>query len=164
MPLATEGVSSLLELEQIRQLVDMMVANDLVEISIRNGDDEISLRRPTACAAPVMTMNQPVMQAPPMVAPAVDSSPAAVEKIESNLVEIGSPMVGTFYSAPDPNSPPFVQVGSIVHPGTVVCILEAMKVFNEIKAEVSGTIERVLAKNGQAVEYGQPLFLVRPSP
>jgi acetyl-CoA carboxylase biotin carboxyl carrier protein len=165
MPLATDGVSSLLDLDHIRQLVDMMVANDLVEISIRNGDDEISLRRPNACAPPVMTVGPQVMQPPPIIAPSPDaSSMAAMDKVESNLVEIGSPMVGTFYSAPDPNSPPFVQVGSIVHPGSVVCILEAMKVFNEIKAEVSGTIERVLAKNGQAVEYGQPLFLVRPGP
>ena len=71
-------------------------------------------------------------------------------------------MVGTFYSAPDPESPPFVKAGQDIHAGMVVCILEAMKVFNEIKSEVAGTIERVLVKNAQPVEYAQPLFLVRP--
>ena len=72
-------------------------------------------------------------------------------------------MVGTFYAAADPESPPFVEVGTPIQAGHVVCILEAMKVFNEIKAEVAGIIERILVKNAQAVEYGQPLFLVRPS-
>jgi acetyl-CoA carboxylase biotin carboxyl carrier protein len=71
-------------------------------------------------------------------------------------------MVGTFYVAPDPDSPPYVQVGAVVHPDAVVCIVEAMKVFNEIKAEVAGTIEKILVKNEQPVEFGQPMFLVRP--
>jgi acetyl-CoA carboxylase biotin carboxyl carrier protein len=82
---------------------------------------------------------------------------------EEGLVPISSPMVGTFYTAPDPESPPFVTVGSSVGPDTVVCIIEAMKVFNEIKAEVTGTIERILIQNEQPVEFGQPLFLIRPA-
>jgi len=87
--------------------------------------------------------------------------PAADEQ-EVEYVEIKSPMVGTFYAAPDPDSPPFVQLGSTVNPSTVVCIVEAMKVFNEIKAELSGTIQKILVKNEEPIEYGQPLFLVRP--
>ncbi len=164
MSVTDQGVSSLLDIDQIRQLVDMMVTNDLVEISIKNGEDEISLRRPSTTAPPVMTMSAPTMHVPPIAAPLPEPAlTSAPEKVDSALVEIGSPMVGTFYSAADPGSPPFVQVGSNVHAGSIVCILEAMKVFNEIKAEVAGTIERVLVKNGQTVEYGQPMFLVRPS-
>ena len=79
------------------------------------------------------------------------------------MVEIKSPLVGSFYTAPNPDSPPYVNVGSEVTAGTVVCILEAMKVFNEIKSEIAGTIERVLVRNESAVEFGQPLFLVRMS-
>jgi len=81
----------------------------------------------------------------------------------AGLVAIESPMVGTFYSSPNPDAPAFVSVGSSVSPDTVVCLIEAMKVFNEIKAEVAGTVERVLVNNGDAVEFGQKLFLVRPS-
>jgi len=89
--------------------------------------------------------------------------PSAADDDDANFLKIVSPMVGTFYLASEPEAPPFVKVGSEVHPEAVVCILEAMKVFNEIKAEVSGTIEKVLVENGHAVEFGQPLFLVRPS-
>jgi acetyl-CoA carboxylase biotin carboxyl carrier protein len=156
----------LFEIDKIRQLVDMMIANDLSEISLRDGDTEISLRRPTiaaggaipvaagstACAIPSLPGDAPsgLPQAP------------AVEQAAAELLEIKSPMVGTFYSTPDPDSPPFVVVGTPVTQDTVVCIVEAMKVFNEIKAEVDGTIEKIFVKNEQPVEYGQPLFLVRP--
>ena len=159
----------MLDVDKIRQLVEMMVANDLVEISLRDGDVEVNLRRPNPNGpVPVQLADSTVNPAAPPAASAptgeaaaaLPAAPAAEE--ESNLAEIPSPMVGTFYASPDPDSPPFVTVGSEVHPESVVCILEAMKVFNEIKAEVSGTIERILAKNEQPVEYGQPLFLVRP--
>lgn len=157
----------MLDIEQIRQLIDMMAANDLAEISIRDGEKEINLRRSAANSQPSASA-QVFAPAAPLAAPSAAPPPAPPEirgtaetNTEAGLVEIGSPMVGTYYASPDPDSPPFVQVGSHVHPGTVVCILEAMKVFNEIKAELSGTIERVLVKSGQPVEYGQPLFLVR---
>jgi len=163
-----------LDIDKIRELIEMMVANDLVEISLREGDKEVSLRRPTEKPAHAGMTMQTVMVPPaaPMPTPpggafgSPVSSPAApvVERRdEPALIEIGSPMVGTFYLSADPNSPPFVQEGSVVRPGTVVCLLEAMKVFSEIKAEVSGTIQRVLVKNMEPVEYGQPLFLVRPA-
>jgi acetyl-CoA carboxylase biotin carboxyl carrier protein len=159
----------LLDVEKIRQLVEMMVANDLIEVSLRDGDVEVNLRRPNAngpvgIPLPGHPSQVVVDVAPPAPVAEVtrkSETPAASEE-ETDLVEITSPMVGTFYASSDPDSPPFVTVGAEVHASTVVCILEAMKVFNEIKAEISGTIERILAKNEQPVEYGQPLFAVRP--
>jgi acetyl-CoA carboxylase biotin carboxyl carrier protein len=159
------GASALLEIDKIRQLVDMMVANDLVEISLRDGDVEVSLRRPgvrEGGPGPVLTTVSAVPNhgATP-AGRAVTPGEAAPDEQGVELAEIKSPMVGTYYSAPDPDSPPFADVGTHVTPETVVCVVEAMKVFNEIKAEISGTIEKVLVKNEQPVEYGQPLFLAR---
>lgn len=144
----------------------MMVANDLVEVSLRDGTEEINLRRPQPGAAvvpPYAAAGAATVAHPLAALDAAHTAAAASKSDDHQLIEITSPMVGTFYAAADPESPPFVQVGSPIHPGLVVCILEAMKVFNEIKAEVSGTIERILVRNAQAVEYGQPLFLVRPA-
>ena len=159
----------MLDIHKIRELVEMMVANDLVEISLRDGEEEVNLRRPNTQvvdAAPMVSM-PPVVANPgapptaPTPAVAPETPPAPAED-DAELVEIASPMVGTFYAAPDPNSSPFITVGQQIQVGMVVCILEAMKVFNEIKAEVTGTIERILVKDAEPVEYGQPLFLVRP--
>ncbi len=95
--------------------------------------------------------------------PAVSGATAVAEAPDLDLATIDSPMVGTFYAAPNPDSPPFVNVGSTVDAETVVCLVEAMKIFNEIKAECSGTIEKVMVSNGESVEFGQPLFKVRSS-
>ena len=148
------------ETNKIRQLIEMMVNNDLVELSLRDGDVEVSLRRPNNSASVDGQVVAPVVTVSAAAQPAA-AEPDVEEAL--NLAEIPSPMVGTFYFAPSPDAPPFVKVGSAVGPDTVVCIIEAMKVFNEIKADVSGTIERVLVKNEQAIEFGQPLFLVRPN-
>lgn len=154
----------MLELDRIQQLVEMMVANDLVELSLRDGEVEINLRRPNPNSndAPVLQTLPAVSSVPPAAAPAPPETKLLSEGVGVQFQEIRSPMVGTFYASPDPDSPQFVQVGSNVGPSTVVCILEAMKVFSEIKAETSGTIDRILVQDGEAVEYGQPLFLVRP--
>ena len=153
----------MLDIEQIRQLVAMMVDSELTELSLRDGDIEVNLRRPSAHAggtdAVVLANGQQLTGASDPAAVAEGSEP----EDESELVEIKSPLVGSFYTAPNPDSPPYVNVGSKVTAGTVVCILEAMKVFNEIKSEIAGTIERVLVRNESAVEFGQPLFLVRMS-
>ncbi len=134
-----------------------MVDNDLTEIMLRDGETRVVIRRSQPGAGPVVTaVHQPM----PVAVQPVHAAPAAVAA-EPAGQSIKSPMVGTFYSTPSPDSPAFVTAGSRVEPDTVVCIIEAMKVFNEIKAEVSGTIERVLVSNGQPVEYGQPLFLVK---
>lgn len=154
----------MLETDKIRELVELMVANDLVELSLREGDLALRLRRPGATPA-TYSAPAPMAHSPQQPASQPTMAPEFVkgEVVEVEYHEIRSPMVGTFYASPDPESPPFVQVGSHVGPSTVVCILEAMKVFSEIKAETSGVIERVLVRDGQAVEYGQPLFLVRPT-
>lgn len=154
----------MLELDRIQQLVEMMVANDLVELSLRDGDIEVNLRRPNPQSndAPIQHTVPASPYALPVVTTASTEAKLLGEVVGVEFQEIRSPMVGTFYAAPDPDSPQFVQVGSNVGPSTVVCILEAMKVFSEIKAETSGTVERILVRDGEAVEYGQPLFLVRP--
>jgi len=154
-----------LDIERIRQLIEMMVANDLVQLSLRDGEIEVNLRRPNPRGEPVVAA-APAMVTVPAAAgnpgPVMAAEPKPADVADIAYHEIRSPMVGTFYASADPDSPPFVQVGSSVGPNTVVCLLEAMKVFSEIKAETSGAIERVLVRDGEAVEYGQPMFLVRP--
>jgi len=149
------------DVEKLRQLVELMEEHELNEIDLRQGDTKVQLRRG---AQPVVgPVASPVVGAGPV--PAVsDSAPAAETKADEaadeHLAVITSPMVGTFYAAPDPGSPPFVKVGDHVGPDTTVCIIEAMKVFNQIPAEVSGKIVAVLAENGEPVEFGQPMFKV----
>ena len=152
-----------------------MVENELAELSIRNGDEHISLKKaqdPRAGEVPVSVALTPHAVAavphpgvaPPAPAPADAPTPTHEDTDpDAGLVAVPSPMVGTLYVAPDPSSPPFVKAGAVVTPDTVVCIIEAMKVFNEIKAGVAGKIERALVANETAVEYDQPLFMVRPS-
>jgi acetyl-CoA carboxylase biotin carboxyl carrier protein len=155
------------DLIKIRKLIEIMRDNDLAEIEIRHGDERIFLKR----AQP----NQPGVVAVPVQKPDFTGadfiaganhvpllSKESVAQQEEGLMEIKSSIVGTFYKAPSPDSQPYVEVGSHVEPQTVICVIEAMKVMNEIKAETSGTIVEVLVTNGQAVEYGQMLFRVRP--
>ncbi len=146
-----------IDLKNMEKLIALMVENDLSALQYENGDLKIELKR--GCASPTTVLTTP------QVAPLHNPAPAAEPPPDENagLVPIASPMVGTFYAAPDPESPPFVSVGATVGPDTAVCLIEAMKVFNEIKAEVSGTIEKIAVKNAEAVEYGQALFYVRPS-
>lgn len=162
----------MLDIDKIRQLVEMMVTNELVEISLRDGEEEVNLRRPNApgCGVTIEPGLPSVVQSPlpaavpqPTSAQAPPTTEPVKADLDDDLVAINSPMVGTFYSAADPESPPFVKVGQQLSVGTVVCIVEAMKVFNELKSEVAGTLERVLVKNSQPLEYGQPMFLVRPA-
>ena len=154
----------MIELDKLKDIIQMMVDNDLSEVALRDGEETIKLRRGAGHAPqPVPTVFAPAVIAPQAVPAAASAGvePAATDG-DAGLIAIKSPMVGTYYSAPDPSSPPFVAVGSSVHPDTVVCVLEAMKVFNEIKAEVAGTVVQVLVANEDPVEYGQPLFIVRP--
>lgn len=156
-----------MDIDQVKELVRLMVDNDLSSISLRDGGQEITLHRPShnhaahvrddPGAGAVLTATSPT--APLSAAPPAASTGAAVD---DGLVAILSPMVGTFYTRSAPEAPPFVQMGSPVTPQTVVCIIEAMKVFNEIHADVSGSIEKILVGNERPVEYGQPLFMVRP--
>jgi len=153
------------KLQKIKELVELMKANGLVELEIVDGDSKILLKRPQA-AAPTVTQI-PMVQPPAaglavsdLSRPTQEQPPA--EQEDKELVEIKSPIVGTFYSAPSPDSQPYVDVGSEVSPDTVVCIVEAMKVMNEIKAETSGSIVEIVCETGEAVEYGQVLFRVKP--
>jgi acetyl-CoA carboxylase biotin carboxyl carrier protein len=157
----------LLDIQKIKQLIKMMVENDLSEMALRDGEEEIKLRRPGSLVeTPGVPPGAVVVSSATTEGGPVDTAAGeegANTGEESELLEIKSPMVGTFYSGPDPESPPFVEMGSPVQSETVVCIVEAMKVFNEIKAEVAGTIDRILVQNEQPIEYGQALFLVRPA-
>jgi acetyl-CoA carboxylase biotin carboxyl carrier protein len=149
---------------KIKELIKIMKENDLVKIDIRHGEDSISLRRAEPSkSAPVagpIIASLPGAAAP--VVPTETSGSGPGPQQPDNLLEIKSPIVGTFYEGASPDSDPFVELGSHVGPQTVVCIVEAMKVMNEIKAEVSGKIAERLVANGQAVEYGQVLFRVEP--
>jgi len=155
------------DLKKITKLIEIMKDNGLEEIEIKHGDDKIFLKR-SGPQQPAIGI--PMMRPEPGVAPVGPESMGAVSQSSGpqttpaieDLVEIKSPIVGTFYATPSPDSESYVDIGSEVGPQTVVCIIEAMKVMNEIKAETSGTIVSVLVTNGQAVEYGQVLFKVRP--
>ena len=158
----------LVDVDVIKQLVEMMVEHDLAEVSIRDGEEQISLKKgqaPQVSSAAVPAASNP-LPAPAAQQPAAAEAPPPAKEgqdADAGLVAILSPMVGTFYAAPDPASPPFVKPGDTVSADTVVCVIEAMKVFNEIKAGVAGPIERALVANETPVEYDQTLFLVRPT-
>lgn len=159
----------MIDIDRLRQLVDLMVEHDLTEVDVSDEDQSITIKRgtPGGASGGFQISPQPMAYAPQPAQPAQGSSqgsaPAHVPSQDDGLVAIESPMVGTFYSAPDPDSPVFAGVGTSITPDSVVCLVEAMKVFNEIKAETTGTIERVCVKSGDAVEFGQPLFMVRPA-
>jgi|SRR5579863_673108 len=157
------------DLEKLRELIALMEAHGLTEIDLRRQDQRWKLRRGPAevtqivpaggyAAAP---MHMPAPAAPAAAPPAASAPPAAPAAEDKNVVTIKSPTVGTYFEAPAPGDPPFVTVGSKVVHDAVVCIIEAMKVFNQITAEVNGTIAEVLVKNGDPVEFGQALFRVR---
>ena len=153
------------DVQKIKELIRIMKENDLVKIDIRHGEDYISLQRAQPQQPAIMgpmIASMPGVGTPMVIPQAPSGGHAGAPGKKEELLEIKSPIVGTLYAAPSPDSDPFVDIGSHVDPQTVVCIIEAMKVMNEIKAEVSGTVVDKIAANGQAVEYGQVLFRVRP--
>ncbi len=151
----------------LEQMVKLMAANDLNTVDVRDGDKRVILKRGAMMsAAPAYAMAHHVsapmaMPSAPPAAASSGSTPAVTDET-AGLIPIKSPMVGTFYAATSPDAKPLVSVGDSVDEETDVCIIEAMKVFNNIQAQVRGTIARVLVTNGQVVEFGQPLFLVKP--
>ena len=154
----------MVDLKTLRQLIKLMVDNDLTELDIQAEGGPVKLKRNSQGTVTHMVPSG-IAQPAPMHTASAPASPAGTAPQAApadNGVTIDSPMVGTFYTASSPDAKPFANVGDRVDEDTVVCIIEAMKVFNEIKAEVSGTIEKVLVENGQAVEFGQPLFTVKP--
>lgn len=156
--------------KEIRDLIDFISGSGLEEVNIETEEFKISVKRsspPVAvAAAPSVAPLSQVASAPVQQAPASTSQaaePAKPAATDANLITIKSPMIGTFYRAANPESPEFVNVGDTIAKGDPVCIIEAMKLFNEIESEVSGKIVKVLVDNAQPVEYNQPLFLVDPS-
>jgi acetyl-CoA carboxylase biotin carboxyl carrier protein len=153
--------------KDIQQLIDFISQSGLDEVNIETTDLKISVKRygSGAPTAPAPAAFAPIAPQPQPTAPSAVAAPtvAAVPKAEtSNYITIKSPMIGTFYRSSNPETPYFVEVGDSVTEGKVVCIIEAMKLFNEIESEVSGRIVKVLVENATPVEYDQPLFLVEP--
>jgi acetyl-CoA carboxylase biotin carboxyl carrier protein len=152
------------DVRKVRKFIELMNEHDLAEIDLRQGDQRIRLRRGPETVAVAAAPSIPTAAAhSPIAHPAQADKTGATEADEGNTIVIRSPMVGTFYAAANPESAPFVKVGDQVGPETTVCIVEAMKVFNEIPAECSGRILAALVQNGDPVEFGQPLFRVEPS-
>ena len=152
------------DVQKLRRLVELMNEHDLNEMDLRQGDMRIQLRRgekPVISEAASRPAAPASMASPPAGSPAeTPAPPTEPPPQQERIAAITSPMVGTFYAAADPDSPPYVKVGDSVTHETTVCIVEAMKVFNEIQAEVSGKIVAVLVENGEPVEFGQPMFNV----
>jgi acetyl-CoA carboxylase biotin carboxyl carrier protein len=163
------GASDPLDVERIHYLVRLMKRYDLTALDLNDGPVQIRLRRRSPHPAPpdasgrhqggAPAVSNPASAMPPALQP---GAPPATAPAAPKGVVIESPMVGTYYASSAPDAPPFVSVGTVVQPDTVVCIIEAMKVFTDIPAGVSGTVAEILVKNGQAVEYSQPLFRVIP--
>ncbi len=149
----------MIDIRKLKELVRLMVENELTELDLHDQQETVTIKRGSD-QAPVIQQAPAIAAAPAAVAvapPAAAPPPAADE----NLAAIESPMVGTYYNKPNPDAKNFISVGDSVGPDTVVCIVEAMKVFNEIKAEQSGVIEKILVKDGDAVEFGQKMFLLK---
>src|SRR4051812_47749644 len=160
------GSGGPMDMGLLEQMTRLMKENDLNTVDVRDGDKRVILKRGALMAPAGSVAYAPQYATAPQpsgsVSGAGGASSAAPANEDANLVPIKSPMVGTFYSAATPEAKPFVSVGTTVDEETDVCIIEAMKVFNNIKAETSGTIAKVLVENGATVEFGQVLFLVKP--
>ncbi|RCR68037.1 acetyl-CoA carboxylase biotin carboxyl carrier protein [Larkinella punicea] len=155
-----------MDTKDIQNLIDFIAQSGLDEVSIETNELKLNVKRygqtPVSSAQPLA---QPVLQQPAPAAPQAVSTPAptpAPKAEANNYLTIKSPMIGTFYRSAGPDSPSFVEIGDEVKPGKTVCIIEAMKLFNEIESEVAGRIVKVLVENATPVEYDQPLFLVEP--
>lgn len=150
-----------MDLKDIKAIIDLMRKNSVSEFELEKQDFKIRLKRGNGGNPAIVQYDDaPVAFAAVPSAPPLP--PPVAAPVASNEIEIKSPMIGTFYRTPSPESAAYVEIGSEVHPDTVVCIIEAMKVMNEIKAEVKGVITQVLIENAKPVEFGQPLFKVRP--
>ena len=153
-----------MDLRKLKKLIDLVQESGIGEIEITEGEEKVRISR-QAPAGPPMILASPGVQGmtfggPSQGMPAVGESAAAPAPAEPKGHSLKSPMVGTFYRAPSPGAPSFVEVGQAVTKGQTICIIEAMKLLNEIESDVSGTIKAILVENGQPVEYGQPLFVI----
>jgi acetyl-CoA carboxylase biotin carboxyl carrier protein len=156
--------------EEICELIQLVGSSGVSTLEVEHAGSRVRIEgRAQATAVPVagpaadVSAPQPTPEAPPPAPVAAAPEPDAAPAEEENLHSISSPIVGTFYRAPNPDADPYVKVGDFVEPGQTLCIVEAMKLMNEIESDVSGTVVRVLPENAQPVEYGENLFLVRPA-
>jgi len=158
-----------MNLKELKELIEFLIEKEIAEFELERGDIKVRIKRageqtvvhtqgdPRFFAVPAA----PVMNGAPAVAPPGATAPAEAPP-EENLHMVKSPIVGTFYEAPSPGAPPFVKIGDVVEEGQVLCIVEAMKLLNEIESDFAGEIVKKLASNGQPIEYGQELFAIRP--
>jgi acetyl-CoA carboxylase biotin carboxyl carrier protein len=155
------------DIKDIKAIIDLMKKNSITEFELERQDSKIRLKRGLNGGSSAAQTEDyvPAVAAPPQPAVAAPAPAlvAVTPPVATGEVDIKSPMIGTFYRAPSPEAGNYIEVGSAVTPETVVCIIEAMKVMNEIKAEVKGIVTQVLVENGKPVEFGQPLFKVRPA-
>jgi acetyl-CoA carboxylase biotin carboxyl carrier protein len=152
------------DLKDIKAIIDLMKKNSITEFELERQDSKIRLKRGLNGNAPSVQYDEAPIAGPISILPAVPVAPTAVvQPLATGEIDIKSPMIGTFYRAPSPEAGNYVEIGSEVNADTVVCIIEAMKVMNEIKSEVKGIVTQVLVENGKPVEFGQPLFKVRPN-
>lgn len=153
-----------MDLNLIKKLIKVVENSEITEFSVQEGELKIKISKNGADTVQQVTLpqqNQMAPQAPVAAPPQTDASKPEENNADKDLYEIKSPIVGTFYRAPAPDADPYVQVGDKVAPGSVLCIVEAMKLMNEIECDVSGTVVKILVENATPVEYNQPLFLIK---
>ena len=156
-----------MDIRKVKKLIELLDESGIAEIEITEGEESVRISRyaqgaPVTVSAPAPAP-APMAAAPaaPAAAPAADAAPAAPAAAEEDGYEVTAPMVGSFYSSSSPGAAPYVQVGDKVNEGDTLCIIEAMKIMNQIEAETSGIVNAVLVENGQPVEFGQPLFVIK---
>ncbi len=154
-----------MELKDIKAIIDLMKKNSITEFELEEKDSKLRLKRGLNGSSPAVQSDDSFQMIPvPVTSPASPTAAAAAPvTVNSGEIDIKSPMIGTFYRSPSPESASYAEVGAEVNADTVVAIIEAMKVMNEIKAEVKGVITQILVENGKPVEFGQPMFKVRPT-
>ena len=152
-----------MNIKEIKEMINLMNDNSLMELEVEKDGMRIRLKKSAgyseSAPAPIVIEQERVAEAARVREAASEAAPKA---LASNDIEVKAPMVGTFYRAPAPEAPPYVEVGQIIEPGQVICIIEAMKLMNEIKSEIKGKVVEVLVENAEPVEYGQSMFLITP--
>ena len=149
-----------MDLRKLKTLIDLVSESNISELEITEADGKVRIvKADPAGAAPMQYAPPPMMMAAPVAAPPAAAAEPAAPPVEAGH-PVKSPMVGTFYRSANPGSKPFAEVGDAIKEGDPICIIEAMKIMNEIEADKSGTVTRILCENGQAVEFGQPLFII----
>jgi acetyl-CoA carboxylase biotin carboxyl carrier protein len=151
------------DLNQVRELLAILNQTNIEELSLKSDNFELTIRKGAGAASISPPMDSAAIAPSMDLVPSLEPSPVPSIQIDKNWVDITSPMVGTFYRAPAPDEPSFVEIGAKVRPGQTVCIIEAMKLMNELEAEISGEVMEILVENGKPVEFGQPLMRLKPA-